>query len=137
MRKSPSDGTQKYYATLTYDGMISTDTIVKRIVDRSSLSEGDIRSCIVEFFNTITEELLENHSVKLDGLGVFSLTMNSRPAETADKVTADNIKKIRVQFRPASKWNKNIVGNATFEKVLQSQSKNKATKKNSTSTTNG
>ena len=55
--------------------------------------------------SVMTRYLAEGHSVKLDGIGSFYLTLECKKTgvDTAEEVSTDQITNIKVQFRPAMK----------------------------------
>lgn len=117
-RKSPKDASVKFYTQPCSDGIVGQQKIVERIVQKCTLSEGDVKACMVELFNAIMEELLENHHVKLDDFGIFSTSFSSKSALTADLVSADLIKGLKVRYRPAIKWYEKLRATARYQKLL-------------------
>lgn len=116
---NPMDEKKKtrYMAQLVLDGKVDQQTVIDRIVEKSSLSEGDVLSCVTELFKEITSELLEGHSVKLDNFGTFSLTVTCKSQETPEKVTADCIDGVHLRFRPSTRWYDGIRHRIRFQKV--------------------
>ena len=62
------------------------------------------------------EILLEGKKIRLGDLGDFSLLLGSKGAETADKFTAQNITKVKVQWEPGKEF-KNLLDDAEFNLV--------------------
>ena len=62
------------------------------------------------------EILLEGKKIRLVDLGDFSLLLGSKGAETADKFTAQNITKVKVQWEPGKEF-KNLLDDAEFNLV--------------------
>lgn len=116
---NPQDAkkTTRYMAQTVLDGKVDQQTIIDRIIAKSSLSEGDVLSCITELFNELTSELLEGHSVKLDNFGTFSLSISSKSQETAEKVTANCIESVHLRFHPSTRWYNNVKPRVRFQKV--------------------
>lgn len=106
-----------YMAQSLTDGVASQQTIIDRIVEKSSLAEGDVLSCVTEVFKELTAELLEGHSVKLENFGSFHLTLKSRTQDSPEKVTADCIEGVYLRFRPAQRWYDSIKPKTRFTRV--------------------
>ena len=118
-KKLPNDGgTETYYvAQAMLDGKIEQQTIVERLVEKTSLSEGDILSCVTELFKEITSEMLEGHSVKMDNFGTFSLSIRAKSQATEAAVTANTIERCHVGFRPSTRWYDQYRNRVRYQKV--------------------
>lgn len=132
-----SDNKTYYYAQAVIDEQVSQQTIIDRIVEKSSLSEGDVMSCVTELFKEMTSEMLEGHSVKLDNFGSFSLTVQSKAQETAEKVTTDTIENCRISFRPSTRWYETIKPRVRYQKVAKPEKKGNSSGDDGTSTGGG
>jgi predicted histone-like DNA-binding protein len=62
------------------------------------------------------EQLLNGNKIQLDGLGTFGFTLSSQGAESLEKFTATNIKKINVIFTPDTDL-EGLIDDAVFEPV--------------------
>jgi len=90
---------------------------VARILEkRSSVSRADIIAVLTGLSDIIPELLLDNNSVELDELGIFSLDIQSEPSKKINEATWRKIKKLKIHFRVGKKLQKEIQ-NAKFEKV--------------------
>lgn len=66
----------------------------------SPYSPGVIKGLITDMVNCIKELLLDGKSVKLDDLAIFYLSIvNNGGAESAEKLTAANVKGVRMRCR--------------------------------------
>ena len=103
--KSHFDPEQKmrYMARPHGRKMISTDQICEMIADRSSLSRADITATLYAFEELIPQLLLDNYSVSLKPLGIFSLSFKSKVEDDPDKVDHRSVTDVRVQYRPDAK----------------------------------
>lgn len=95
-----ADSPKRYYPQIiTLGKSVKLPFITEKIHERSSLSKGDIKSCIQNFVDQVKEQLLEGKSVNVDGLGVFSLSAKSKGEKTAKEVTADSVMSLRICFQ--------------------------------------
>ena len=80
-------GERKYYYEMRSEGAIDTAELVKRMRQRYRiLDEGALKGVVYAMVNTMTEALVEGHSISIDGMGNFSLAVglddyNSNTAE--------------------------------------------------------
>ena len=96
-------GSKKYYASISIDGEVTVDEIVKEIEKFSALSEPDIRGVILALENVIQNKLAESKIVRMDKIGSFYPTISSEGKELAEEVTAKVIKKVNVNYRPGNR----------------------------------
>ncbi len=73
--------------------------LVEEIEKFSALSEPDIRGVIIALENVIKKKLADGHIVRFEQLGSLYLSISSSPAEKEDKLTDDNIKNAKVNYR--------------------------------------
>lgn len=99
-RKSPRDKSVKYYGSPALTQPLSLDDIADAMADGSTTTSADFRAVLDRFERKLVEKLIEGHSVRLGLLGSFHVTFRSKGAETKDKFTADNIKRVLCRFRP-------------------------------------
>ena len=105
----------KYYATLNSRGKRNLRYIAQRISDKSSLNIIDVKAVLEGLLQVIPEEIKDGYIVELEEFGNFWVTCSSSPSETEDEVTASNIDKVNLQFRPG-KLIKNILDTIDFKK---------------------
>ena len=116
-RKNPGDQTapEKYYAQVVSKGKINLRPLANRISQISTVSTVDTLAVLEGFVQVIPEELADGNIVKLGDFGSFSVTLSSEGADTADHLTASNIKKNSIRFRPG-KLLQNVINVAGYEK---------------------
>lgn len=110
-------GEARWVARLTKRNTVDLDQIAEIIVNRSSLSRGDILAVITSLTEVTTELLLNNNTVQLGELGTYSLHIKARPVVAPDKVTASTIKSTSVAYR-ASPAMKKRMKSAQFTRRL-------------------
>nr|WP_320057870.1 HU family DNA-binding protein [uncultured Bacteroides sp.] len=97
------DGKKKWHPRLVKVGkMIDTQKIAELIADKASLTAGDVHNVIRNLMSVMREQLLSSRTVKLDGLGSFTMMANAsgKGVLTADEVSPTQIVNLRVQFTP-------------------------------------
>jgi predicted histone-like DNA-binding protein len=110
----------KYYATLNSRGKRNLRYIAQRISDKSTLNIIDVKAVLEGFLQVIPEELNDGYIVELEDFGNFGVTCSSKPSDTEEDVTASNIEKVNLQFRPG-KLIKNVLDNAEFKREIISK----------------
>lgn len=113
-------GDYKYYVRACEREKVQLDEIARILSQRSSLSRSDIVATLIGFVDLIPELLLDNRSVELDELGIFSLHMKSIPSDTPRVDSFRLIKSVQIGFRPSVKLKK-AVRNPQFEKSKTSE----------------
>ncbi|MCF8380756.1 MAG: HU family DNA-binding protein [Bacteroidales bacterium] len=109
-------GTYQYYARICQRQNVDLNDLCERVSLMSTLSPPDIWGVIVALLDTIPDYLTNGYNVKLGEFGIFSLSLTSDPAETPEKLTAKNIRKTNIQFRPGVRF-KQAVKKPEFKKV--------------------
>lgn len=139
MRKSPVDGTQKYYATAGKVTPVKMATIAEAISKECTVTIHDVKAVLSALEEQLIEAFQAGQSVRFGDLGSFHVTLASRGQESADKVTADTIKAVRVRFtKSAGMRNALKVGDnpkISFRLIAKNTGKVKAA--SSSSTQNG
>lgn len=98
------DGKKKWFPQIVKVGkMITIHQMAGEIAKRSSLSPGDVKNVIDHLMDVMRIHLMDSHSVKLDGLGSFTVTAkaNGTGVETEKEVNANQINGLRVRFTPS------------------------------------
>ena len=134
MSEEMGDGKKKVYPRMQTYSLHDFDTVVRHMHEYSgSFSEGAIRGVIDALVTTMTSWMPLGHSIKIDGLGVFSLSLGfdkSTPSEASaaqkqnDSDTADEPRtKYRrvcitgIRFKPDPKLLQMMNQEATFERA--------------------
>ncbi len=108
-------GNYKYYARACDRQKIDLYALAETLEQRSTLSRADIIATLVSLVDLIPELLLQNRTVELDELGIFSLNLKS---EGVDDERTDGyrlIKGVDIAFRPSRRM-KEKVKQAKFSK---------------------
>ena len=107
---------EKYIVATSNQGRV-TDAELKEFIQRNStLSEQDI-SLLYRSLATIIEENINlGMGVNLKNLGVFSPNFRTKGSASVEEVTTDNIEKVVVNFRPATKL-RDAIDNAPVQET--------------------
>ena len=128
MAEGMADGHKTLYPKMQTYSLHDYETVIEHMRDyAASFSEGTIRGVFDTLVSVMVSWMPMGHNIKIDGLGVFSLTLGfdeSSPSEKAElKNTDDNPKtKYRhvcikgINFKPDSKLLQTLNKEATFER---------------------
>lgn len=111
-------GNKKWYASITNNGELGIDDLVKQIEKFSALSEADIKGVIIALENVMQEALANGQIVRMDKLGSFYPTLSSGSADTEKDFHQGLIKSVSVNYR-AGKRIVDAMKSAGFEKVAK------------------
>ncbi len=99
-------GERLYYPVLVKMGkVVDTQKIGELIAQKASLTPGDVHSVIRNLMEVMREQLLNSRTVRLDGLGTFTMIAKAggNGVATKDKVNPSQIRNLRCQFTPEYK----------------------------------
>lgn len=100
---SKRDEEKKWYAQIVLGKEVTIEEIVADIEKFSSLSEPDIRGVIIALENVVQKRLAEGRIVRFEQLGSLYPSLSSTPSDTAEQVSANNIRAIKVNYRPGKR----------------------------------
>ena len=108
---------QKAFAIAQYTDVMNIEKFARHISTHGSVySRADISALLYLAVDCMREQLLEGKKIRLGDLGDFSILLNSKGAETADKFTSQNITGVNVVWTPGTEF-KNLLGDAEFNLV--------------------
>ena len=96
-------GEKTWHLSLVKTGeVITTQQLGEKIAEKSSLTAGDVHNVIRNLMSVMRDELLDSRSVKLDGLGTFTMKARTRGkgVATAKEVSPNQVVSLRCQFTP-------------------------------------
>lgn len=111
---------ENYYASPIKAGTIGTREIAQYLADRSSLTPGDIRATLIGLAEVMETFLHQGYSVKLEDLGVFSLSATSDGYKSPEECTPRKVRAKRVCFCADPHMKKNLK-KIKFERDTSSQ----------------
>ena len=97
------EGQKLYYPRLVKFGkMVNTQKMAELIAEKASLTAGDVHNVIRNLMSVMREQLLNSRTVRLEGLGTFTLIANAggKGVELESKVSSSQITSLRCQFTP-------------------------------------
>ncbi len=82
---------------------VKINQIYDDITDLSSLSRGDVKSVIDNFFHVIGKYFKDGRGADLDEFGEFEVTLQARSVETLEEANVNSIKRVNVNYRLGKK----------------------------------
>ncbi|HJD93929.1 MAG TPA: DNA-binding protein [Bacteroides togonis] len=105
--KSPQDpdGAAKWYARAVQDRTVEFEDFVTHISEHNSpYSRGVIHGVLIDMLACLKELVLDGKSVRLGDLGLFSVGISSKGAETAEAWTTSLITGVHLNVRNTKTW---------------------------------
>lgn len=110
LRKSPKNGRTAYYAAQEQYSNIGDAELRQAIQRNSNLSSGIVNAACEAIMDSVMNFVCNGHSIKIANLMCLRPVLKSRPAETAAKLAAYDIKKVilRASWAPALRVLQNV-----------------------------
>ncbi|WP_340201923.1 HU family DNA-binding protein [Ascidiimonas sp. W6] len=115
------DETPKFYALAVASGNADIDRLSELVADGSTVRQNDVYAVIIGLVNAIQGELKNGRKVTLGKLGTFSLGVTSEGVEEEEKLSANQIKKARINYRPGAEI-KDMLKTLRFKKLRKAES---------------
>ena len=118
-RKNPQDpaAAGKFYPSAVRVNTISTNQVAKEVSQSSTMSRADVLGVLAAASEVIANHLLNSNAVKLNDIGILSISLRGSGAETAESFNIkDHIDSVKIGFL-AAKSMKDEVEHAQFQKV--------------------
>ena len=117
--ESPSlKGSDKsYHVRVAGSELISFESLKRQIAASSTASEGDVALVFEQVSRILAEELCKGNRVQLDGLGYFSLAIETDPTSNPKSINSSKIRVRGAQFR-ADKILRSRLTEVSFERAL-------------------
>ncbi len=91
----------KWFARAITVGTLNTQSIAEIIQRNCSMKKSDVRAVLDELVEVMTDKLQESYAVKLDGLGIFKIGLQSTGADSVGEFSVNsNIVGAHVNFQP-------------------------------------
>jgi predicted histone-like DNA-binding protein len=100
--------TPKYYAVPVRSGEVNLKEISQRLAERTSLSKGDIYAAGVGLTQLIEDNLHDGYSVRIDGLGIFTLSASSDGFDDPIACTPHRVHARKICFRADPELKRNL-----------------------------
>jgi len=117
-RRNPSDMDlpAKYYAKAVTHEVIGIDELCELIAEQSTVSETDVLAVLNSLEKNVIRQIKKGNLIQLGRLGSFQLSLNSAGSEQEEQVTAANVLRKRIIFRPSQRF-KEVLTTLKFKKV--------------------
>ena len=108
---------QNAFAIAQYADVMTIEKFAKHIATHGCVySRADISAILYMAVDRMREQLLEGKKIRLGELGDFSVSLQSKGAESADKFSAQNITGVNVNWECGSEF-KNLLADAALNRV--------------------
>jgi predicted histone-like DNA-binding protein len=105
LRRNPinKEAAPRFYPAVDRtDRPVNLEDMVVDIKEKSSLTEGDIRSVIVNFVEVMRKYLYNGRVINVKNFGIFYASIRAIGAEKREDCKVSNITGVRIRFRPSS-----------------------------------
>ena len=90
-----------YPQAVTVGNPVETKKIAERLAAISTVSKADVAAVLAELPGVMADYMSQGKSVRLDGLGTFRYTLDTKGVETEEEFDFQKqLKAVRVQFTP-------------------------------------
>lgn len=113
---SSTEAQYQYYPRICDREKINLLELSKLISRQCSFTAADVHGVLEAFVENIPSLLLENNSIELGDLGIFSLHAKAKGSQDEQQVTKNNITELKIAFRPSKRVKQSLIG-AKFKKV--------------------
>lgn len=109
-RPNPKDANadRKFYVSTKSSGEVTLEEMSEAISDRCTLTETDVLAALSALQREMIKNLLEGRIVRFGTFGSFQLSLSSVGVEKADDASQNQVKGVRVRFRPGSRIQDNL-----------------------------
>lgn len=111
----PEGKQDKYYAVPVSSSIVGTKKLAEIISDRCSATDSDVSMVLSSLAYVMGQQLMVGNKVKLDGLGIFSVSVSSPGFDTPNECTLSQVKAKRICFL-ADKTLKRILKKVDFRR---------------------
>ena len=80
--------------------ILSTREVVDEIQENTALTKGDVSHAVEALVSVIRKQLTQGNKVRLDGLGLFHMTVTCDGSEVEKDCTVKSIRRVNVRFVP-------------------------------------
>ena len=109
-------GEIKYYASISRGKKMQLRKIIAEIADYNVAHPGTVYAVLEAFLSRINYHLAYGRAVDLGSLGSFYPSLSSSPSDLPEKVSKENIKRLKVLFRPSAQLQETL-DVVKFEKI--------------------
>lgn len=80
--------------------ILSTREVADEIQDNTALKRGEVTHMLEAFVDVIRRNLANGNKVRLDGLGLFHMTITCDGSEKEEDCTVKSIRRVNIRFIP-------------------------------------
>lgn len=101
---------KQYFPQVAPTTPIGLNDVAEQIEKQSTVSLADIKGVLDALQEVVLEAMADGYSVRLGDLGSFRPTISAvKSRENQEDVSADDIKAVRVRFRPSAALTKRLL----------------------------
>jgi len=116
-RKNPKTGKVAWYLQKRKYDTISSKELVEAMARNTGIPVAKVAMATDAIVKQLKNFLLNGHSVNIVGLGTFSPRIKSRPSDSKDAVTAENVKALLLKFRPQTDIREDMKNTVGYEVI--------------------
>ncbi len=105
-----------YYPSAVNLSTIKTEDIMQEISEACSVTHADVNAVLWAIVKIASHYLAKNCSVRLDPFGSFRATFKTKASKTKEEVSAKNIERVHVVFKPGKAFMKELTSNLRFSR---------------------
>lgn len=111
------EGKRMLHPRLVVNGTVSAEEFIKLAGSTSSIKTADLKGAFDLISGTLASYLAAGYNVELEGLGIFSLSLKSRPVEKKEDIHAQSIDLGAIHFRASPDLRRNVKHMMVLERV--------------------
>lgn len=120
--KSGKEEKVRYYGTPVTSGQVTEADLAVEVTERCSLTTPDVLAAVSVLGSLIGEHLKMGETIKLTGIGTFSISASSDGFDTPEECTPATVKAKRVCFK-ADKGLRKVLGEMKYKKSNRAKTK--------------
>lgn len=98
-----TDEQQPLHPRFVSNGTVNTDELIEKAKARSSFSPADMKGILQLFQDMIADYLMFGYNVELEGIGTFSISLQSRLVMDKKEIRAESVHFRDVKYRSSKK----------------------------------
>lgn len=98
-----------FYPAPVFGEQVGEDELMDEISFASSVNQSDVRSVVYNLLEILPRHLMHGNSVNLEKFGIFRMSFESYGSEKEENVSAENITRPKILFRPSTKLKEKIL----------------------------
>lgn len=98
-----------FYPAPVFGEQVGEDELMDEISFASSVNQSDVRSVVYNLLEILPRHLMHGNSVNLEKFGIFRMSFEAYGSEKKDDVSAENITRPKILFRPSVKLKEKIL----------------------------